>query len=378
MSSIYNPFSLDLVTGKDLFNRVKEKEELARYARSGGNVVLMSPRKSGKTFLVKELLAQLEQEGMIIAYVDLFSVVSVHDFIQKFWSALLCGFGNGIDPGTFIQKASDLFKHITSGFSLTRDDQPRWFIKLDHDDRFQETLGNILRDLYEYVQKEKVRACIVLDEFQEIANLKESKQLEGVLRGQIQFHHDISYIFVGSRRTKLREIFSDSRRPFYKSAFYYDLEAITKEEFTQYIIDKFESSGKICSQDAADLIYDRVRGYAYYVQKLSLLSWDLTDKVLDADFVDKVAFGRLIDSERYEFESIWDRLKTRNNRVLLRALADEPTSKPYAHDLLRRYSFSLGGIQTSMKALLADDIIEIDENGLYRITDPVLVYWARR
>src|SRR5574337_342637 len=228
-----------------------------------------------------------------------------------------------------------------------------------------------------YVTRSKVGVICCLDEFQEISELPESKKLEGILRSQMQLHKDISYFYVGSRRRVLQEIFASRSRPFYKSAFMFMLKEIPRDEFSKFISGKFQASGKKAPREAAEAIYDMVRGYPYYVQKLSSVLWDMTETVCDVEMV-KVAFDKLVQLERVDFEGIWSGL-SRAQKALLRAIA-QGTVSPYSREFLIRNEFSVGGAQAAIKALLAKDTVEqIEQDGekKYRVTDPVLAAWAR-
>lgn len=124
-----------------------------------------------------------------------------------------------------------------------------------------------MEGMYNYVKKKNLRACIALDEFQEITALTKSKKIEGILRSHIQLQKEISYFYIGSRRRTLKDIFTDKGRPFYKSAFLYTLKEIPREDFDSYIEKKFKESGKKCPPVTAEKIYRMVRGYPYIMYR---------------------------------------------------------------------------------------------------------------
>lgn len=93
-----NPFTLGIAHRKDFCNREKEIKDLLRYARNGNNVILFSPRRYGKSSLIKIVLELLEEEGFLAVYVDLFPITSEQDFISRFSSGLLKAIGKGVDP----------------------------------------------------------------------------------------------------------------------------------------------------------------------------------------------------------------------------------------------------------------------------------------
>jgi len=374
---IRNPFSIGIVQSDgDFCNRVEEKNTLIQHAANGNNVVLYSPRRYGKSSLVGRVQDELRKQGFVTVYVDLFPVISEKDFFLRVAGALYRGLGSGINPKTFMEKAGEFFRMIT--VEVTHEGY-KIYARADSSVPTEQQVEELLAGMQTYVTKYKLRVHVALDEFQEITILPQAKKLEGILRSQMQRHRDISYFYVGSRRRILRDMFSNRSRPFYKSAFPVVLQEITPEDFVLFIMDKFSASGKSCSKDAAEEIYRLVRGYPYYVQKLSLFVWDMTERIVEPSAVQR-SYAELVKSEEAEFVGTWSGL-TLNQKKLLRAIADEPTYSPYGKDFLARYDLSVGGAQGAMKTLLELDIVEQVAEGekkLHRVTDPVLGVWAKK
>lgn len=367
-----NPFSLGTVYSEnDFCNRKTETDDLLRFFRGGQNVVLYSPRRYGKTSLAKRVLNVLGEEGFLVAYVDLFPILSEGDFIKRFAEGIFKGIG--ADPNTLLNKLGNLFRRLVPNFEVGPDGYKVSVTLGDRKDSM--LLDDVMDNLYAYVAKHDLRGCIVLDEFQEITELPESKRIEGVLRSHIQNEKSVSYLYVGSRRRILQDMFSNKSRPFYKSSFSYTLEKIGKEDYVPFIVGKFDATGKICPHEIAEEIYDAVQGYPCYVQKLASLVWDVTSGRCDSDTV-REAFRTLLWTETGDFEGIWSGL-TLTQRSMLKALASESTSKPYSRGFLDEYRLSLGGAQGAIKVLLSRDLIEQDREGLYRLTDPVMARWMK-
>lgn len=107
-----NPFSLSIAQGAHFCNREKEIQDLVRHARSGNNVLLFSPRRYGKTSLVKRTLDLLAGEGFLTIYVDLFPIISERDMVSRLSSALFKGVGRGLNQQTLAARLKDLFKRL--------------------------------------------------------------------------------------------------------------------------------------------------------------------------------------------------------------------------------------------------------------------------
>ncbi len=370
-----NPFTLGIVRKEDFCNREKELEDLLRFAKNGNHIVLFSPRRYGKSSLVTLALDLLGQEEFLTVYIDLFPVTSEQDFISRFSAGIFKGIGRGADPRSFLEKTGNLFKKLIPSIDV-RPDGYSVSAKFDRSSEPGLLLDDLMDGLYRYVKDKKLRACIALDEFQEITELPESKRIEGILRSHIQFHKEIAYFYVGSRRGILNDMFLNKSRPFYKSAFLYTLHEISKGDFVSYIAKRFENTGKVCPSEIANQIYDVTRGYPYYVQKLASIVWDRTEKECNEQII-KEAYGHLIFIEGIDFEGIWSGL-TLIQKSVLSAIAREPTTSPYSREFLENHRLSVGGTQRAIKVLFSKDLIEKDSQNKYRLTDPVMEEWLRR
>ncbi|MBM4351733.1 MAG: hypothetical protein FJ106_17800 [Deltaproteobacteria bacterium] len=369
-----NPFTLGIVQRKDFCNREAEIKDLLRHARNGNNVILFSPRRYGKSSLTRIVLELLEKEGFLTVYVDLFPISSEQDFISRFSSGILKGIGRGVDPRGLGDRIANLFKRLIPSIEV----KPEGYalsVKFDQTAETGLLLDDLLEGLYAYVRKRKLKACIALDEFQEITELPESKKIEGILRSHIQLQKEITYFYVGSRRRILNDMFLNKSRPFYKSGFSYTLKKIAAEEFVPYIEKRFKDTGKICPEEIAKEMHDRVRGYPYYVQKLASIAWDISEKKCDGKVLEN-AHQALVSMETIDFEGIWSGL-TLIQKALLKAIAKEPTASPYGREFLERHRLSIGGTQRAMKALFSRDLIEQDDQNIYKLTDPVMETWLR-
>ncbi|HCU25681.1 MAG TPA: hypothetical protein DF383_11755, partial [Deltaproteobacteria bacterium] len=233
-------------------------------------------------------------------------------------------------------------------------------------------LDDLMEGVERYSEKKKTKISVVLDEFQEITELPEAREIEGILRSHIQRQRYVSYFFVGSRRRVLKDMFTLKNRPFYKSAFLYPLDKISSEEFVPYIQKRFAASGKSCSVAFAEKIFEEVEGYPYYVQKAASIVWDRTARQVTEEILRK-SEAILLQVEEPDFEAHWSGL-TLGQRSLLKALAKTPTSTPYSAEYLKNFGLSLGGTQKSLKVLLERDLIEKSDSE-YRLTDPLMKKW---
>jgi hypothetical protein len=211
-----NPFTTRVAGGPDFCDRTEELAGLERLVHDGQSIVLSSPRRYGKTSLALRLQDRLREQGFLTVYVDFFSVLSEQDFVTKLAKAVVAGIGRGASPDNFRSRLANLFR----SFAVTFEARPEGIVVsagLAPGTSPAAGLDDVMEGLFSYVEKNNRKACCVFDEFQEIATLPESKRIEGTLRSHIQMHKSISFVYVGSRRQLLMDMFGKNR-PFYGSS----------------------------------------------------------------------------------------------------------------------------------------------------------------
>jgi hypothetical protein len=370
-----NPFTLRVITPDAPFcDRAEALQELGRHVFNLANVVVFSPRRYGKTSLVKRVQAQIEKEGILTFYTDLFmatSITEVAERIAKNVYATLHKCESLLQKGARFLKTFTAFRPVLKpspkdGFTLSVE-------PFSATVSGKELLDKVLEDLGEFIRKESQKVHFVLDEFQEITELKESG-IEGLFRKHIQ-HQRASYFFVGSRRRVLLDIFNQRSRPFYQSAIMYPVQPLPHGELIDFLKVRFEQEGKQCGRSVAEDISHRTLQYPYYAQALAYHVFDIAAKKVTTEDVD-IGFDRLLSSERYAYEAIVQGL-TGTQTSLLRALAAEPDSKILSSDFTARHKLSVGGVQSAQKKLVELDLIEKNED-VWRVVDPIFAVWLSR
>ncbi len=371
-----NPFSIGhILPGEPFCDRKRELEDLKTHAKNSSSVVLFSPRRYGKTSLVKRVMTDMEKKGFVSTYGDFFSVTDKRSFIQKLALMVTKSTGEAVGSGSWTDTLKGLFKRIIPSIEIKPGGVS---IEIRYDDRVEVPylIEDIFAGLFRHLSRKNLQCIMVFDEFQEITRLEESKAIEGTLREQMQGSRGLSCFFIGSRRRVLQDMFTDSRRPFYKLCFPYRLEKISREDLTTYITEQFSKTGKVCPPDIAGHVYDYVEGHTGYVQKLSHFFWDMT-KQRATEALLRYSKEKLMSMESEDFQGVFAGL-TRMEKKLLLALAVEPTDKPFSREYLAGHQLSLGGVQKNLKSLVDKDIVdsELARTGVYRLTDPLFAKWG--
>lgn len=368
-----NPFYIkELPVDAAFCNRTNELHELTRYAMSKNDVVIHSPRRFGKTSLVKRVQIKLAGEGAITVFVDFFGVSSVEEVAARMAESVF----------TVTRQHDSLFKKAMRTLKVFRpvmipDDEKGVKVTVEPTGGVVgiKLLKETMSELGEFIKVSKKLVHIALDEFQEIVGLPDCHSIESVLRTEIA-KHGVSYFYVGSQRRILRAMFSDRQRPFFDSAFDYTLKPLPMDELAEFVVERFADAGVVCSEYNALKLAKLVDSFPYYAQKLAYFVFErsLADKTVSTEAVD-AGFRDMMFNERAVFESIMSKVPAQQRRFL-KAIAMEPTHTPYSHPYMRKHNLgSVSAIQNAVKQLDQDDLIEQDVDKRWKITDPVFRIW---
>ena len=369
-----NPFYLQEVPVDAPFcNRKRELKELQAFAEGKANVVLFSPRRYGKTSLVKRIQKNLSSQGTVALFADFFGVASVDDVASRLAKAVFV-ITHKKDPlWKSALRAMKSFRPVlkpdpSGGISLSVEPSGAGKSGL-------ELLDETMDSLRDFINNTKSLVHVALDEFQEIVTLKEALQIEGIMRTQIQ-QQQASYFFIGSRRRILLGIFNERQRPFFQSAINYPLKLLPSEELAKFIAEQFKKNQRECTLIMAKKLASLTGFHPYYSQKLAFFVYELSKRVTEESIT--LAMERLILSEKPVSEAILQGLSP-HQRLLLQALAKEASPRLLASGYIQKHGLgSVGGVQHSSKQLEELDLIEKDEEtGKWRLVDPILATWLR-
>jgi hypothetical protein len=370
-----NPFHLaEIPVDGPFCDREIELTELRSYAEARANVVVYSPRRYGKTSLVKRVQKSLHDQGAVTVYADFFGVAGVEDVAARLAEATYFVTYRRESLWQAALKAIRSFRPVIkpdpeSGMALSVEPASTARTGLPLLRETMECLGEFIRSTGRLVH-------VALDEFQEIVNLTDALQIEAVVRTHVQ-QQQASYFFIGSRRSVLLRIFCDRQRPFFQSAINYELGPLPEEDLIAFLRRQFTENKKPCTAVAASKLISLVHSHPYYAQKLAFFVYE-TPGAVKEDSID-VGFERMLLSEKPVFEAVLQGLPPRQ-RLLLRALAKEPTRNPMGSAFMVRHRTGSGaGVHHSLQKLKDMDLIEKDEKtGMWRIVDPILAVWLRR
>lgn len=368
------PFTFGVATSGDNFtDREKETERLLLNFRHGINTILISPRRWGKTSLVQKVCRLAQSDQLKVVYLDIFSCRSDRDFYEAFASAVLKQTPSKWEE--WGENARQFLSRITPQILMGTDPMTDFSISFEINPKNND--GEEILQLPEKIAHEKgCNIVVCIDEFQQIAEFKDSKTFQKRLRSVWQLQKSVSYCLFGSKKHLMNELFEKKSYPFYKFGDTMYLPKIGTQDWIAYICRRFEATGKQIPKELAEKICQSMENHSSYVQQLAWLVWIHTDKVVtEQDF--EAAYQDIIDQNTPLFEKQTESLTTYQMNFL-RAVIDGIHSEFTTQEVLHKYQLgSSANVSIVKRALIKKELIEIEKRQVV-IPDPVMAVWLKR
>lgn len=368
------PFIFGVATSGDNFtDREKETGHLLSNFRHGVNTVLISPRRWGKTSLVQKAYHLAQSDKLKIIYMDIFSCRSEHDFYDTFASAVIKQTSSKAEE--WLDNIKLFLSRVSPRISIGADPMTDFSISLEMNPKSID-IDEILQLPEKIARKKNCNIVICIDEFQQIAEFKDSKTFQKRLRSVWQLQKSVSYCLFGSKKHLMNELFEKKSLPFYKFGDSIYLKKIETKDWIDYICNRFEATGKQISKDLAEKICKMVDNHSSYVQQLAWLVWVHTEIIAtENDFLS--ACQDIIDQNTPLFEKQIESLTTYQMNFL-RAIIDGVHSEFTTQEILHKYQLgSSANVSIIKRALVKKEIIEIEKHQVI-IMDPVMAMWLKR
>ena len=370
-----SPFQYGTLVDKENFvNRTEERKQLKELLSSGINVMLISPRRWGKSSLVKVAMDELvcENKDIRVCYIDAFSVKTEAEFYRTFAREVIAC------AASTLEKRLEDVKHFLKGISpsITLKSDPSDSLSFDLKFELEDKDVMEILELPEKIAVTKgIHLIVCIDEFQQLAQLPGYKDMEGKMRSAWQKQHAVSYCFYGSKRHMMMEIFNNSSNPFYRFGQVLFLQKIKKEEWIPFIIRSFQKTEKSITEEQADKLCDIVKCHSWYLQQLCYFVWSGSSKAVTEETI-TTRTSQLIDTNMPMFMNDSENL-TAAQTAMLRAVADGEY-RFNSVSVVRKYELGSAQTITRNKRMLAErDFIEKEGNN-YVFSDPIFELWFRR
>lgn len=366
-----NPFITTGYKGSEYFcDRVRETENIVSLVTNGNNVALISPRRLGKTDLLKHCFEQRElKEDYYTFIIDIYSTKSLTEMVDKLGRSIL----KTLQPRgeAAWNKFLNALKSIRSGISYDAAGVPSWTLELGEIKNPSVTLDEI----FSYIELAEKPCIVAIDEFQQITKY-DDKNIEALLRTYVQNCRNGNFIFSGSHRTMMAEIFVSPNRPFYQSVTLMSLDVIPQDVYFDFCHSMFEQAGKELDREVISELYDMFDGVTFYLQRMmnEMFSMTATSECCGIVLIE-TALNKILDNSSYIYEDLMYQLPEKQS-IVLRAIAREgKAERIMSAEFVGKYNLgSASSVMSAVNGLLEKGILTKDK-GEYFVYDHFLKFW---
>lgn len=368
-----NPFVLAEYAGPDYFcDRTEETEELIANLQNGRNTTLISPRRIGKTGLIRNAFYRIRQteKDVICIYIDIFHTKNQHDFVQLLGTALAQYVLTYEEQA--LRKLLQFFgswRPVFSADPITG--MPTVSVSIQ-----APQTEMTLKTIFDYLKQSRHNIYIAIDEFQQITYYPETGT-EALLRSYIQFAPNVHFIFSGSKQHLMAQIFNSPDRPFYQSTVGMGLYPLHEEIYYDFARRFFEARKGSLSEKVFHTVYARFDGITSHIQQILNRLYE-QNKNIDNDQQIAEAVQQIVRGNSMQYEGLVLFL-TDNQLSLLKAIAKaERVKSPQSNEFLKTYELpSASSVKTALTVLLDKDLVYQDAEG-YRVYDRFFAIWLKQ
>ena len=377
-----NPFVYGEIVTSDAFaDRDDERDRLRRDLASGQKVFLISPRRYGKSSLVRDVLRGLRREGVLTVEVTVAASSSYVGFLEAYARALVAA----DTPASRLRRwTAELLKSMRPEVRFDASPTGETGFALAFPTvRSARDAARLAAEVFALPAKiaaaRKQRLAIALDEFQAVEAFDGGTTVEATLRAAVQDQREVGYVFAGSEPTLMERMVSP-KRPFYKAGPVMRLQKIDPQVFGAFVEQRFTASGIKVEAGLGAAIVDLAGNVPYDVQRLAHEAWDdLHDAGRRAATLDDLhlTLTRLLDEQHTMFEESWQRL-TLAQRAALRAIVLEAGREMLSADVRTKHRLSgTSSVQAALAALVKQDVV-MKDGATYVVTDSLYREWVAR
>src|SRR3990167_5715332 len=361
-------FPEGIALGDAFINRNDERKTLISRIKSTKHTVLMAPRRYGKTSLVIKVANEMNIPYCSMDFLAAYSEGYVRDQILDKVGHLV------LELLPKVKKAKDkvisIFKQMKPEISIGAFGQK---LKLDLSNRPLNDITDTLLKLDETARHFKKRAAIFFDEFQQISKLKNYHSIEASIRHAVERSTNISYVFSGSNRRLLSQMFGDQGRPLYRLCQIITIERIDKQHYVRRLqkLAKLKWKKELCA-DVIEQIFYQTEMHPYYINILCQLLWEY-DYIATIDVVDST-WCNYVKTQRQLISSDTMELSI-NQRKVISVLAKTPSKEIQSADFISPLKISASSAQQAADVLIRKDLVYQNSEGLYCVLDPAMRFY---
>lgn len=371
--SDFNPFLIRGYVDKEYFcDREEETRKLITLLRNGNDVVLAAPRRIGKSGLIHHCFAQDDLKGYYVFYVDIYSTNNLADFVSLLGTEIadkLKAKGKKA-----LQRFWDMVMSLRAGISFDPMGEASVNIQVGEIKESKVTL----KEIFDFLSNADRPCIIAIDEFQQIMDYPE-KNTEALLRTYIQKCNNAHFIFSGSHRHMMTQMFLSASRPFYQSASHMPLKCIDLNVYTEFAQRLFAKGNKKLEAEVMKAVYEEVEGLTWYVQKLLNELYSMTSEggTCSMEYF-PIAMNNILDSYDNNYTDMLRLLSARQKSLVLAIAREGVATNVQSSSFVKKHHLnSASSVQSGIKTLLEKAYIT-EHSGGYRIYDLFMQRWLER
>ena len=369
-----NPFLTYGYSGAEYFcDRVEETDRLTTLLTNGNHVALMSPRRMGKTGLLNHCFAQEKISTSYYTFiVDIYSTKSLAEFTYVLGKSILKVLKSRERHAW--EKFLQIVGSFRTGITFDEFGKPSWNLEIGDIKSPMVTLDEI----FDYLSSADKPCLVAIDEFQSIVNYEE-KNVEATLRTYIQQCTNAWFVFSGSKRTMMGEIFSSPARPFYQSATTMSLKSVPLPAYADFIMNHFQRAGKSIERSVIENMYERFDGTTWYVQKVAneLFASTEVGETCGNEMLEP-AISRIVNENEDTYNETLYRLTAKQKAVLIAIAKSDPDAQVTSSAFLKANRLpSASSVQKALAALIDKEIVTCSL-GKYLVYDYFFRIWLTK
>lgn len=371
-----SPFAFGKVAiGETFVNRTDEKKRLTLNFANRVNTTLISPRRWGKSSLVKEVGRAMSKahKQYRFAYIDLFSIRTENEFYEAYAREVIkC---TSTKWNEWAANASFFLKNITPKISISADRQHEMDLTFDIKD-IRKSYDSILNLPAKIAKEKNLKIVICIDEFQNITSFADHAAFQKRLRSYWQHHQDVTYCLYGSKRSLLIELFEKRNMPFYKFGDVMYLEKIAAKHWHPFITKAFEKTKKKIKPEQVDDVINAMQCHPYYIQQLCYLLWIRSSRTVKEENI-LASVEDLVNQNANLYEREVEAMS--NSKIaIIRAITSGNHSGLSTAGIINEFRLgSSANVTKTLKALDLDEIID-KRDGEYFLIDPAFELWFKK
>ena len=361
-------FPEGVALGDSFINRVEERKAFVNRIKANKHTVLIGPRRYGKTSLVIKVAKEVDVPYCSIDLLAAYSAEYVREQIANKVGKLVIELMPSVDKAK--KTLVDIFKKMKPELTLSAFGQR---LSLNLSNSPLQDITDLLLKLDETAKHFKKRAVVFIDEFQQISQLKNYQSIEAAIRHAVERSENIAYVFSGSHRRLLQQMFGDQGRPLYRLCQTITIERMEKEVYANHLQSLSKKQWKkMLAEDVIERIFIHTELHPYYMNVLCQLLWE-SDKCPSVDYIDET-WHKYVKAQRQIISHDIFSLSP-NQRKVISVLAKLPTKEIQSSEFTAPIKISASSAQQALDVLLAKDLVYREVDKTYRVLDPAMRYY---